>query len=108
MTAIALHSRTSTTRLFRDRTRNRAVPRRQKRKPAIGAGRPGNKEPGGRWDGKTSLSNAVEPAPAKYSLQTTAPIANANRPPARSCARFPLDEWIHRAHPIARYATDDH
>ena len=57
----------------------------------MGAGRPGNKASGGRWEGKISLSNALEPAPAKYSLQTTAPIANANRAPARSCAPFSLD-----------------
>lgn len=67
----------------------------------MGAGRPGNKASTGRWLGKISLSNAVEPAPAKYSVQATAPIANAKRAPARSCAPLSLDESIHREHPMA-------
>src|SRR5580765_421813 len=108
MTAIALHSRISTTGLFRESARNMTTPRRQKRRPAMGAGRPGNKTSGGRWEGKISLSNAVEPAPARYSLQTTAPIANVNKTPARSGAPFSLDASIHREHPMARYANDDH
>src|SRR4029077_1472962 len=99
MTESELHSRASTTGLFRERARNMTTPRRQKRRPAMGAGRPGNKAFGGRWEGKISLSNAVEPAPAKYSPQTTAPITNASRAPARSGAWFLLGESIHREHP---------
>jgi hypothetical protein len=74
----------------------------------MGAGRPGNKASAGRWEGKISLSNALEPTPAKYSPQTMEPIANANRAPARNCAPFPLDELIHSEHPMAKYANDDH
>src|SRR4051812_1900042 len=105
---MAVHSRTSTTALFGKRARNMTTPRRQKRRPAMGAGRPGNKASGGRWEGKINLSNALEPAPAKYSLQTTAPMANANRAPTRSGAPFVLDASVHREHPMARYANDDH
>src|SRR5690349_21762566 len=108
MTAMAVHSRTTTTSLFREGARNMTTPRRQKRKPAMGAGRPGNKALVGRWEGKTSLSNGLEPTPAKYSVQTTAPMANANRAPLRRYAPFPLDEYIHRDHPAARYANEDH
>src|SRR5260370_28454658 len=108
MTATALNSLTSTRRLFRARARNKTTPRRQKRKPAMGAGRPGNKAAVGRWAGKSNRSNVVEPAPAKYSPQTIAPMANVNTAPARISVPLWPDQPIHREHPIANYASEDH
>src|SRR4051812_29275224 len=108
MTAMALHSRTSTSDLLRAGTRNRIRPRRAKRNPAIGAGRPGNKAVAGRWERKINWSKAVRPTPTRYSPQTTAPIANTKRPPTRTGRPLVREESIHKAHPITRYASDDH
>src|SRR3954467_13186167 len=107
MTASAHHSRISTTGLLRERARNRVKPRRKKRRPARGAGRPGKRTSGGRWEGKMSLSMAVEPDPLKYSAQKTAPIAKAKSAPGRISAALSLDRWAQREHPMARYANDD-
>ena len=84
------------------------TPSRPKRRPAMGAGRPGNEAAGGKWDGNSSVSNALEPAPIKYSPQMITPIASDNMPPMPRAALFWLDESIHKQHPITRYAKEDH
>ena len=35
-------------------------------------------------------------------------MTNTNTAPARTRVPLLLDEWIHRQHPITRYANDDH